>query len=254
MNVQYFILLYSPDNQQILINTNILNDGLLFQFSRLNENGTCTRYPKPFQSSAGRLEKLRVPEVMKEFLTLCGTQMFIDWAHNTPPFLTKQIQTTPFLFIQNYFQFYFLFYFQVFEVVSFLWVSPTKPSKHSPSPWCVLHAPVVSSCNLIYVTIVKFCYFSYFPFFVFPLRPSICVSKKERTSGVCSCSQPCLSDVLQLATLSDSLSVRPVFSSFSCSYRSRSAGMTTQHASESVFEFALDVEASVLRLRRKLPC
>jgi hypothetical protein len=129
--------------------------------------------------------------------------------HNSPPLVTNQIQMTS----------VFFFYSKFTPILSsllllslrsgrFTWAFPTRPSKHSPFPLCVLHAPVVSSRNLIYIMIVKVSYFSCFSFFIFPLGPNMCVSTEERPSGMWSSSQPCWADVLQLAALSDSPSVQ----------------------------------------------
>jgi len=108
MNIHSFIALCWPDNQIILTDTNILNYGIFFHFSGLNEKEKLTRYPKPAQSSTVLLEKLRVlPQRINEFLTF-----YVRYRpHNSPPLVTNQRQMTPILFIQNLFQFYFPFYF-----------------------------------------------------------------------------------------------------------------------------------------------
>jgi hypothetical protein len=145
MNIHSFIALCSPDNQLILIDTNILNYGIFFQFSRLNEKEKRTRYPTPAQSITVLLEKLRVvPQRIKEFLTFYGTHCSLPSlqqpatchkpeADDSNPVYSK--------FISILFPLLILGLFLVGVVF------PTKPSKHSPSSLCVLHASIVSSRN-----------------------------------------------------------------------------------------------------------
>lgn len=167
---------------------NILNYDRFFQSSRLNEKEKHTWYPKPAQLSTVVLKKLIVPHLIKEFLTFYGMKMFIAVLIKA-----RHLSLTMVTWLQSY-----LFKF-ILILSSLLLLGlrsglfslgfPTKPSKHSPSPLCVLHAPLVSSRILMYIMVVKFSHFSCFSFFIFPFRLSTRVSfkkKRDRTSGTWS--------------------------------------------------------------------